>query len=141
MTVAKPIYVNVINVFLWKTKTTAVLQNKLRQWKVWHWSRGSSAVPTPRDGPLVVGCGLSQARAASIHSGGCVWLFFDPMNSLMPGSSVHGILQARILQWVATSFPQGSSRPRDRTHVSCRTSEPPGKLDDVAVTVGSQAVP
>ena len=59
----------------------------------------------------------------------------------MPGSSVHGILQARILQWVATSSSQGSSRPRDRTHVSCITSEPPGKLDDVAVTVGSQAVP
>ena len=35
-----------------------------------------------------------------------------------PGSSVHGILQARILQWVAISFSSGSSRPRDKTWVS-----------------------
>ena len=35
-----------------------------------------------------------------------------------PGSSVHGILQARTLEWVASSFSRGSSRPRDRTHVS-----------------------
>ena len=36
-----------------------------------------------------------------------------------PGSSIHGILQARILEWVAISFSRGSSRPRDRTQVSC----------------------
>ena len=36
-----------------------------------------------------------------------------------PGSSVHGIFQARILEWVAISFSRGSSRPRDWTHVSC----------------------
>ena len=35
-----------------------------------------------------------------------------------PGSSVHGILQARILEWVAISFFRGSSRPRDRTCIS-----------------------
>ena len=35
-----------------------------------------------------------------------------------PGSSVHGILQARILEWVAISFSRGSSRPRDWTQVS-----------------------
>ena len=42
----------------------------------------------------------------------------DPMDSL-PGSSVHGILQARILEWVAISFSRGPSWPRDRTQVSC----------------------
>ena len=36
-----------------------------------------------------------------------------------PGFSVHGILQARILEWVTISFSRGSSRPRDRTSVSC----------------------
>ena len=36
-----------------------------------------------------------------------------------PGSSIHGILQARILEWVAISFSKESSRPRDRTQVSC----------------------
>ena len=36
-----------------------------------------------------------------------------------PGSSVHGILQARILEWVAISFSRGSSQIRDWTHVFC----------------------
>ena len=35
------------------------------------------------------------------------------------GCSVHGILQARILEWVAISSSRGSSQPRDHTHVSC----------------------
>ena len=42
----------------------------------------------------------------------------DPVDSSPPDSSVHGILQARILEWVAISFSRGSSRPRDQTHVS-----------------------
>ena len=55
----------------------------------------------------------------------------NPMDCSPPGSSVHGILQARILEWVAISFSRGSSQPRDRTQVSriagrCFTSEPPG---------------
>ena len=41
----------------------------------------------------------------------------DPMDCNPPGSSAHGILQARILEWVATSFSGRSSRPRDRTSV------------------------
>ena len=41
------------------------------------------------------------------------------MDCSLPGSSVHGILQARILEWVANSFSRGSSRPRNRTQVSC----------------------
>ena len=40
------------------------------------------------------------------------------MDCSPPGSSVHGILQARILEWVAISFSRGSSQPRDRTQVS-----------------------
>ena len=43
----------------------------------------------------------------------------DPMDYCPPGSSVHGIFQARILEWVDISFSRGSSWPRDRTHVSC----------------------
>ena len=41
------------------------------------------------------------------------------MDCNLPNSSVHGILQARILQWVAISFPRGSSWPRNWTQVSC----------------------
>ena len=43
----------------------------------------------------------------------------DPMGYSPPGSSVHGISQARILEWVAISFSRGSSRPRDWTRISC----------------------
>ena len=43
----------------------------------------------------------------------------DPMDYSPPGSSIHGILQARILEWVAISFSRGSSQPRDQTQVSC----------------------
>ena len=42
-----------------------------------------------------------------------LWMVGSP-----PGSSVHGILQARILEWVAISFSRGSSWPRDQTQVS-----------------------
>ena len=41
------------------------------------------------------------------------------MDYSLPGSSVHGILQSRILDWVTISFPRGSFRPRCRTQVSC----------------------
>ena len=43
----------------------------------------------------------------------------DPMDCIPPGSSVHEIFQARILEWVAISFSRASSHPRDRTPVSC----------------------
>ena len=43
----------------------------------------------------------------------------DPMDCNLSGSSVHGIFQAIVLEWIAISFSRGSSRPRDRTHVSC----------------------
>ena len=43
----------------------------------------------------------------------------DPMDCSPPGSSGHGILQARILEWVAIHFSRGSFQPGDRTRVSC----------------------
>ena len=43
----------------------------------------------------------------------------DPLDCSSPGSSVHGIFQARILEWVAISLFRGSSQTRDWTHVSC----------------------
>ena len=42
----------------------------------------------------------------------------NPMDCSLPGSSVHGIVQAKILEWVAISSSRGSSQPRDRTHIS-----------------------
>ena len=43
----------------------------------------------------------------------------DPVDCSPPGSPVHGISQARILEWVVISYFRGSSQPRDPTHVSC----------------------
>ena len=42
-----------------------------------------------------------------------VLLFYDPMDCSLPGSSVHGISQARILEWVAVPSSRGSSQPSD----------------------------
>ena len=62
------------------------------------------------------------------------------MGGSLPGSSVHGISQARILEWVAISFSRQSSWPRDWTHVSWITdgfftTEPPGKSRPTAAPV------
>ena len=43
----------------------------------------------------------------------------DPMECSPPASSVHGILQARILEWVPISFSRGFSQPTDQTQLSC----------------------
>ena len=43
----------------------------------------------------------------------------DPMDYTLPGSSVHGILHARIREWIALPFSRGFSQPRDWTQVSC----------------------
>ena len=64
---------------------------------------------------------------------------WDPMDCRLPGSSVHGILQARILEWVSISFSRGSSQTRAQTQVCYIASrflpsespgfnEPPGKV-------------
>ena len=45
--------------------------------------------------------------------------FCDPIGYTLPGSSVHGIFQARILEWVAISFSRGPSQLRDQICISC----------------------
>ena len=71
-----------------------------------------------------VGC-VFKWDGVSKHTGecvqaqllGCVWLS-DPMDCSLPASSVHGIFQAKILEWGAISFSKRSSQPRDWTWVS-----------------------
>ena len=58
---------------------------------------------------------ITAWSAKSIHL--CSTLC-DPKDCSPPGSSVHKILQARILEWIAIPFPRRSSRPRDQTHIS-----------------------
>ena len=56
----------------------------------------------------------------------------DPMYNTLPGSSVHGILQARTLEWVGMPSSRGSSQPRDWTQVPCAGSTESELLDHQA---------
>ena len=83
-------------------------------------------------------CGVCQSLSR-------VRLFVTP-----PGSSVHGIPQARILEWIAIPFSRGSSRPRDEPgapalQADALSSEPPGRpqrlrsVDSIVAAPGSRA--
>ena len=72
--------------------------------------------PTQESNP-----GLPHSRQILYHLSQCPTLW-DPMDCSPPGSLVHGIFQAWILEWVAIPFSRGSSWPRDRTQVSCIVS-------------------
>ena len=66
----------------------------------------------------------------------------NPRDCSPPSSSVHGIFQARILEWVTISYSRGSSQPRDQSRVSCTaagffTTKPPGKPMRAGVVVKS----
>ena len=61
---------------------------------------------------------IKKAAAAAKSPQSCPTLC-DPIDGSPPGSSVHGISQTRILEWVALSFSRGSSWSRDKTCVSC----------------------
>ena len=65
--------------------------------------------------PLALDLSLSSVPAKLVQSRPTLC---NPMEPSPPGSSVHGILQARILEWVAISSPRGSCPPRDQTQVS-----------------------
>ena len=65
-----------------------------------------------------------------VESLSCFRLLCDRIDRSPPGSSVHGILQARILEWVAMSSSRGSSPPREESPALAGgffTTEPPGK--------------
>ena len=68
------------------------------------------------DGHLAQGPERKKRKKVKLLSR--VRLFSTPWTNSRPGSSIHGIFQARILGWVAISFSRGSSRPRDGTHAS-----------------------
>ena len=73
---------------------------------------------------------LSTAAAAPAKSLQSCPTLYHPLDCSPPGSSVHGILQARILELVAISFPRGSYQPRSSAlQVDSLLPEPPGKPD------------
>ena len=100
-------------------------------------SPNANPIPNPNPNPalqadsLLLGHQESQDSMLGLVAQSCQ-ILCDPVDYSPPGSSVRGKLQARILEWVATSFSRRSSRPRDRTlvsHIAVRflPSEPQGK--------------
>ena len=77
-------------------------------------SMAESLYCTPETFTLSINYAAAAAKSFQVCPTLC-----DPMNRSLPGFSVHGILQARILEWVAMPTSKGSSQPRDRTLVSC----------------------
>ena len=64
---------------------------------------------------VMVMCNLRSGRTEKVLASQSCPTLCDPINSSLPGSSVHGLLQARILEWVAIPFSRGSSLPRGQT--------------------------
>ena len=77
-----------------------------------HWIRQNFTLALDRISPW------SYRKLQVVCAQSCPTLC-DPMNCSLPGSSIHGILQARILEWVVIAFSRGSSRPRDSTCLTC----------------------
>ena len=68
----------------------------------------------------------------------------NPIDCSPPGSSVHGIFQARILKWVAISFSKESSQPRNQTYISCLglfTTEPTGSPTCLSLGISFRKLP
>ena len=86
-----------------------------RRWRRPHQGQSRQALGCPPH----PGAPASLVVAAAALSLSRVWLFCNPMYWSLPGSSVHGILQAEILVWVAISSSRGSSWPRDGYCISC----------------------
>ena len=90
--------------------------------------RQPTRLPCPWDSPgknTGVGCHFllqcMKVQSESEVAQSCPTLS-DPMDCSPPGSSIHGIFQARVLEWDAIAFSRGSSWPRDRTQISCIVS-------------------
>ena len=66
--------------------------------------------------PCVCVCARARACAKLLQSCPTLW---DPVDYTLPGSSAHGVLQTRILEWISIAYSRGSSQPRDQTWVSC----------------------
>ena len=69
---------------------------------------------TKRFTHIVLYCACVHAKSLKSCSTLC-----DPMGCSPSGSSVHGIFQATVLEWVAISSSRGTARSNDRTHISC----------------------
>ena len=98
----------------------ATWRNRLWVFSKWE-RRGTEQCPLKDRTPSVPLLAVSQAcysKVLSLLSQSCPTLF-EPLDCSLRGSLVHGVPQARVLEWVATASSKGSSPPRDGTHASC----------------------
>ena len=114
--VQPPTGVSLLGVFICDVRTEMVPR---RLW--WECSlNNSDSLAVVGLAEMILVRGLAQCLAHDVvYSLSHVWLFFDPIDCSPLGSSVQGISQARIVEWVAIFFSRESSRPGDRTCVSC----------------------
>ena len=120
-----------------------ILQARILEWVAMPSSRRSSQ---PRD-QTQVSCTAGRLFATgppgkTSHFHAMCLVMSDSLrpHRLPPGFSVHGIFQARILEWVTISFSRGSSQPRDCTRVSC-VSCSAGRVFTILVTMEVLSLP
>ena len=94
---------------------------RISRWIFNHWTSSEAPLTTIISSePTVLICLLKMYESEKVKvlvAQSCLFLC-NPMDCSLPGSSVHGILQVRILEWVAIPFSRGSSQPRDWTWIS-----------------------
>ena len=96
-----------------------IFQARILEWIAISFSRGSFRPRNWAQVPCIAGTFFTDwaMREAHMSAQSCPTLC-DPMDCSPPGSSVHGMLLARILEWVAIPFSRGSFRPRNQTQIS-----------------------
>ena len=98
-----------VHLCFWSSLSQIIIwMDVLRFWKI----NGFSLCCNSATWPIKFGVSV-HAKLLQLCSTLC-----DPMDCSLPGSSVHGILQARILEWIAMLSSRGSSQPTDQTWVS-----------------------
>ena len=92
----------------WQQLDSSSIRHFSAPW-LWTWKLLGCSFLLCKMRVIMCACSVTQSRLILCHA----------MDCSPPGSSAHGTLQARILEWVATSYSRESSQPRDRTHFSC----------------------
>ena len=82
------------------------------------WAAGSTLLHAQVDDNIH--CVSSRKKLWTVAQS-CLLTLCDPIDWSPPDSSVHGISQARIREWIDTSFSSESSQPRDQTSISCKS--------------------
>ena len=93
----------------YRHKRHSYLEHSVWKWDYWHFQSEACGW---------VAAFVEKKKVKVLVTQLCLTLW-DPTDCSLPGFSVHGISQARIVEWVAIPFSRGSSPPRDRTQVSC----------------------